>query len=61
MGAGPGDPDLITLAATKRLKIADVILFDRLVNESLLNFAKPNAELLNVGKIPNQNQNDQDY
>ena len=61
VGAGPGDPDLITLAATKRLRVADVVLFDRLVNESLLNFAKPNAELLNVGKIPNQNQNDQDY
>ena len=61
VGAGPGDPNLITLAATNRLGMADVILFDRLVNEKILDFSKPNAELLNVGKIPNENQNDQDY
>ena len=61
VGAGPGDPDLITLAASKRLRVADVILFDRLVNNGLLNFAKPKAELVNVGKIPNENQNDQEY
>ena len=61
VGAGPGDPNLITLAATNRLGMADVILFDRLVNGKILDFSKPNAELLNVGKIPNENQNDQDY
>lgn len=50
VGAGPGDVDLITLKAIKVLKIADVVLYDALVNEELLDFINPNAELIFVGK-----------
>lgn len=49
IGAGPGDPDLITLKAIKILRKADVILYDSLANEELLNFA-PSARRLFVGK-----------
>ncbi|MDO6623252.1 uroporphyrinogen-III C-methyltransferase [Oceanihabitans sp. 1_MG-2023] len=50
VGAGPGDPDLITLKAIKVIKNADVILYDALVNKELLQYASPNAELIFVGK-----------
>ena len=50
VGAGPGDPDLITLKAIKAIESADVILYDALINEVLLNYASPNAELIFVGK-----------
>lgn len=43
VGAGPGDPDLITLKAIKAIRAADVILYDALVNESLLEYASPAA------------------
>lgn len=49
VGAGPGDPDLITLKAIKVLENADVVLYDALVNDSLLDFAL-NAECIFVGK-----------
>ncbi|WP_298541536.1 uroporphyrinogen-III C-methyltransferase [uncultured Aquimarina sp.] len=49
VGAGPGDPDLITLKAIKALESADVVLYDALINESLLDYA-PNAEKIFVGK-----------
>ncbi|MEP2512153.1 MAG: SAM-dependent methyltransferase, partial [Reichenbachiella sp.] len=38
VGAGPGDPDLITLKGIKALKAADVVLYDALANEELLDF-----------------------
>jgi len=50
VGAGPGDPDLITLKAIKAIKDADVILYDALVNADLLAYASPKAELIFVGK-----------
>lgn len=50
VGAGPGDPELITLKAINVLKQADVILYDALVNEALLSYAKPEAVLRFVGK-----------
>jgi uroporphyrin-III C-methyltransferase len=50
VGAGPGDVDLITLKAIKVLKTADVVLYDALVNEDLLDFINTNAELIFVGK-----------
>jgi len=49
-GAGPGDPGLITIKAVERLKTADVVLYDRLANDALLNYCKPEAELFFVGK-----------
>ncbi|MFP3197393.1 MAG: uroporphyrinogen-III C-methyltransferase [Sulfolobaceae archaeon] len=48
VGAGPGDPELITVKALKILKIADVIIYDRLVPQELLEGL--NAELIYVGK-----------
>lgn len=52
LGAGPGDEDLITVKGLERLKEADVIIYDRLVNSALLRHAKPSCELIYVGKIP---------
>ena len=49
VGAGPGDVDLITLKAIKALESADVVLYDALVNEELLQYAT-NAEIIFVGK-----------
>lgn len=50
IGAGPGDPELITLKAVKALHTAPVILYDALVNKALLLHASPNALLIFVGK-----------
>jgi uroporphyrin-III C-methyltransferase len=52
VGAGPGDPELITVKAAKCLEQAEVILYDRLVNPILLNYAKPETELIFCGKEP---------
>lgn len=49
VGAGPGDVELITLKAIKALENADVVLYDALVNEELLQYAT-NAEIVFVGK-----------
>ena len=50
VGAGPGDPDLITFKAIKAIGSANVILYDALVNPELLNYASKEAELIFVGK-----------
>ncbi|HLJ15112.1 MAG TPA: uroporphyrinogen-III C-methyltransferase [Bryobacteraceae bacterium] len=50
VGAGPGDPDLITWKGRKVLAQADVVLFDHLANEALLNLAPPHATRVYVGK-----------
>lgn len=50
VGAGPGDPELITIKAVKAIAAADVILYDALINVSLLEYASPHAELIFVGK-----------
>lgn len=50
VGAGPGDPELITLRGLNLIKKADVIIYDRLANEELLRSAKKGAELIYVGK-----------
>lgn len=50
VGAGPGDSELITLKAIKAIKAADVILYDALANEELLEYAKPDAIKKFVGK-----------
>lgn len=52
VGAGPGDPDLITVKGLKCIREADVILYDRLVNSDLLKEARPGADLVFCGKLP---------
>ncbi len=52
VGAGPGDPDLITVAGLKALKIADVVVADRLVPTALLDEIRDQAEVIPVGKVP---------
>jgi uroporphyrin-III C-methyltransferase len=50
VGAGPGDPELLTLRAWRLLGEADVVLHDDLVNPEILHFAPPLAHIQNVGK-----------
>ncbi|MEL6734778.1 MAG: uroporphyrinogen-III C-methyltransferase [Pseudomonadota bacterium] len=50
VGAGPGDPGLLTLHAVNALQQADVVVYDALVNEAVLNFAKPGAQMEFAGK-----------
>ena len=50
VGAGPGDPDLITVRGAKALSRADVVLYDQLATGDLLDLAPARAERINVGK-----------
>lgn len=50
VGAGPGDPELITVKGLQLIKNADVIIYDRLVSKDLLKHARKEAELIYVGK-----------
>ena len=49
IGAGPGDPSLISVRGLRYLSTADVVVFDRLVLERLLRSVRPDAELIDVG------------
>lgn len=60
VGAGPGDPELITLKAINALKRADVILYDNLANKILLEYAKLDCEKIYVGKTPYQSYTPQE-
>src|SRR5689334_20102993 len=50
LGAGPGDPELITVRAARRLAEADLVLYDALVHPDLLALCRPDAEKVFVGK-----------
>lgn len=50
IGAGPGDPELISVKGLKKIKSSDVILYDFLASKKLLKFAKRDAEIICVGK-----------
>lgn len=52
IGAGPGDYKLLTLKAVECISIADVIVYDRLINERILSLARQDAELVYAGKMP---------
>ncbi|WHY81613.1 uroporphyrinogen-III C-methyltransferase [Siminovitchia fortis] len=60
VGAGPGDVDLITVKGLKCIQTADVILYDRLINQELLHHAKTGAELIYAGKMPGFHHNQQE-
>ncbi len=51
VGAGPGDPDLLTVKAARLLASADLLLHDDLVPETILALAPPTAEIVSVGKL----------
>jgi uroporphyrin-III C-methyltransferase len=52
VGAGPGDPELLTVKAVRLIGEADVIVHDYLSNDSILELAKPGTEFIDVGKKP---------
>ena len=52
VGAGPGDPELITLKGLRRLREAEVVLHDRLIPLELLDEVSPGATIIDVGKAP---------
>ena len=54
VGAGPGDPGLLTLRGAELLRSAEVVVYDRLVARELLDMAPDGAELIDVGKGPGQ-------
>ncbi len=60
VGAGPGDPDLITVKGMVSLQQADVVLYDRLSNPALLSYAPVTAEMVYVGKEPTRHRLSQD-
>ncbi|MDX1994732.1 MAG: uroporphyrinogen-III C-methyltransferase [bacterium] len=56
VGAGPGDPGLITVKGLELLRGADVIVYDRLIPMELLAQARPDAEQINAGKLPQKHR-----
>jgi len=54
VGAGPGDPKLITVRGLETIKLADCIVYDRLASPRLLSHARPDAELIYCGKLPDR-------
>ena len=50
VGAGPGDPELLTIKGQKAIQSAEVVVFDRLVSQAILNMIPADAEKIDVGK-----------
>ena len=59
VGAGPGDPSLISVKGLECLRQVDVIIYDRLLDERLLDLARPEAERLYVGKVAGEHTREQ--
>lgn len=60
VGAGPGDPELISVKGLRLIRSADAVVYDRLVDKRLLGHARNDAELIDVGKIPGKRINRQE-
>ena len=60
VGAGPGDPGLLTCKAFQLLQIADVVIYDRLVSAEILAIANPNARFIFAGKLQGEQERIQD-
>ncbi len=56
IGAGPGDPELLTLKAARLLASAPVVVYDRLVSSEILAFANPRAKFIYAGKEPGRQE-----
>ena len=59
-GAGPGDPELLTLKVINHIKTADVIVYDHLINQEVLRYANPSSELIYAGKMAGEHIKSQD-
>ena len=60
IGAGPGDPGLVTVRARELIELADVIVYDYLANSKILDWAKPDCERIYVGKSAGRHSIPQD-